>query len=484
MPLNMLSTKRIGKKVGFFRFKKLNDGYLLTNETGEYVFLNPEDFESFVFEKPGLKNIERYNDLVERGFIKTEDKNDLLIQKYLRRNSFFNEGVTLHIVVITLRCNNSCTYCQSSAGLPNDKSLDMSLETAKDVVDKIFQTPNPSFTIEFQGGEPLINFDIVKFIITYSKEKNITANKKINFSLVTNLALLTDEKFDFLMKQEVSLCTSLDGPRLLHNKNRIALNNKHDSYADVLRGIKKIRSCQKKSGFNTKLNALLTVTKDSLKYPREIVDEYVKLGFDKIFLRHLNTFVFPAKIKSKLQYSAEDFLVFYKKAMDYIIALNKRGVIFQECTAYILLVKILKGADPNFMDLRSPCGAVIGQLAYNFNGDVYTCDEGRMFGRKGDDTFKLGNVRDNCFLDFLNSPIAKTMCVASCLDNLPGCADCVYKPYCGVCPLMKYAENGNIFGSCRGDMRCAIFSGILDYLFEKIQDQNCLKIFQNWINLP
>lgn len=484
MPLTLLPQKKIDKNTGLFGFKRLKDQFLLTNEAGEYMFLNPSEFNQLVFYASKAKEMKKYDELCEKGFIKNDGYLDRLIQKYARKNSFFNDGTVLHIVVVTLKCNNRCLYCQTSAGLPDEKSLDMTVETAKNVVDRIFESPNPSLTIEFQGGEPLMNFDTIKFIVSYAKEKNNTTKKRIKFSLVSNFSFLTEEKLSFLMDENISLCTSLDGPRTLHNKNRIALGKGRDSYKDVMEGLRKINAFKPEEGLKSKPNALLTVTKESLKYPREIIDEYIKAGLDKIFLRPLNIFNFSEEDRKRFQYPPGAFLEFYKNAMDYILDLNFKGKIFQECTAYILLVKILKGLDPNFLDLRSPCGAGIGQLAYDYNGDIYTCDEGRMMARRGDKSFRLGCADESHYDDLINSSVVKSMCIASCLDNLAGCVDCVYKPYCGVCPLMKYAEGGSIFSYQLRDFRCAIYSGILDYLFEKLQDHKCVSIFQKWLSLP
>ena len=165
--------------------------------------------------------------------------------------------------------------------------------------------------------------------------------------------------------------------------------------------------------------------------------------------------------------------------MDYIIELNLKGRNFHERFATIFLTKILTERDPDYLDIRSPCGAGIGQLAYNFNGDVYTCDEGRMLSRWQDESFRLGNVSDNSYEDIINNQIVKTMCISSCLDSLPECSECVYKPYCGVCPLYNYTVNGNIFN--KAIFLCRINKGILDYLFKKLQNEKDRDIFYRWV---
>ncbi len=163
--------------------------------------------------------------------------------------------------------------------------------------------------------------------------------------------------------------------------------------------------------------------------------------------------------------------------MDYIVDLNLRGKKFQERGSRIMLQKILTDRDPGFLDLRSPCGAGIGQMLYNYNGKVYTCDEGRMIG---DDTFLIGDVNQNSYKEMISHDTVKSMCVASLLDNL-SCDNCVYKPYCGVCPVLNYALYGDVFTSLPNNEKCQLQQGVLDYLFEKLQNKRIKNIFETWV---
>jgi sulfatase maturation enzyme AslB (radical SAM superfamily) len=103
-----------------------------------------------------------------------------------------------------------------------------------------------------------------------------------------------------------------------------------------------------------------------------------------------------------------------------------------------------------------------------------------MIAESGDEAFLLGNVFDNSYNDWINSSCCKAICSASLLGTLPGCCDCVYKPYCGVCPVINYAINGSITRVSKD--RCKVYKGILDILFEYIyiNDGEVLKIFSEW----
>lgn len=480
----LLDLKKIDRKrVGFFRYKHLDKkrGYLLTNDVGEYCFLNSDEFGKFLSGKIEEAVPEKYSELWKKGFIRDKLNFEVLVKKYHSRNIFVKQGPSLHIIVLTLRCDHACRYCQASAGNLSQKRLDMDQSTAQKVVDRVFESPNSCITIEFQGGEPLINFDILTFIVKYAKKKNKKAKKDLKFTIVSNLTFLKKEYLDFFLDNSVSICTSLDGPKNVHDKYRVA-SGKKSSYDHTLKSLQTIKREYRKKSIPEGSGpcALCTITPFSYKFYKSIVDEYIKIGMEMIHLRPASPIGYSSRIFQKSENSANAFLHFYRKALDYIITLNFQGEKLKERFAWIFLKKILTNRNCDYLDLRSPCGAGIGQLAYDFNGDVYTCDEGRMLGRLGDICFRLGNIKEDSYRKIANNPIVKTMCIASCLDSLPECVDCVYKSYCGVCPLSNHVVNENIFK--KDSFLCQINKGIMDYLFERLQNKKIADLFSNWVS--
>ncbi len=469
-------------KTGFFRFKKLGQKYLLTNDLGDFIFLREKEFKNF---KEGKLKEEApiYKELDKKHFTskswRCENCQQRLVNRYAQRREYLNQGPGLHIIVVTLRCDHACRYCHASSKSMKRTDLDMQEPTAKKVVDMIFETTSPDINVEFQGGEPLANFGIIKFIVNRVLEKNKRAKKQLRFSLVSTMTLLSDEKLNWLHSKKISLCSSLDGPEKLHNKNR-PMHGGKNGYLRTTQAIKKAK--KKYKDLRYQVNALPTITRDSLNFPKEIVDEYLKLGLRDIHLRWLNPFGMAKQLQKTLGYTSEEFIEFYKRALDYIIELNLGGKNVRERMAMIITQKAFTDNDPNFLDLRSPCGAGIGQLAYHYNGDVYTCDEGRMLGQMGDETFKLGNVHQNSYQEIISSEVTKSVCLASTLEGLSGCSDCVYLPYCGVCPVFNYSEEGNIFAQAPNNFRCQVNKGILDYLFRKFETPEALKVFKKWLN--
>jgi His-Xaa-Ser system radical SAM maturase HxsB len=463
------------QKLAFFRFKKLGKDYLLTNETGDYVFLGQKDFDMYLQGKFDEKS-PKYKELCQKDFVKGKINLSEYTEKYKQKNQFlFQSGPNLHIIAVTLRCNHKCIYCQASSVGLKGFQFDMNKETAQKVVDLIFKSPSHFIAIEFQGGEPLFNWPIVKFIIEYVLKKNKQEKRDLELRLVSNFTLMNEERMNYLFKKGVIFCTSLDGPEKLHNKNRIWLTG--NSYKQTVKWLKKTLKEYKKY-YIYQPGALTTITRFSIPYYKEIIDQYIKLGFDSIFLRPLTPLGMAKKRWEKIGYSPAEFLRFYKKSLDYILFLNlKKRLRFREITATNMAAKILTKQDPNYFELRSPCGAGIGQLLYNYNGDVYTCDEGRMLD---EETFKIGNVARGKYEDIVSHPAVKTICLASCLDNVP-CDHCVYKPYCGSCPIVNYAESGNIFSQLPNNSRCQINQGIFDFLFQKIQENDKIKtILKKW----
>jgi len=470
------------KLAGPFRLRELNGASLLTNPAGDHVFLEADELERLAAGElsPGDELYER---LRERNFIARELDTDAMIAAVRRRKSFLGHGPHLHIVIPTLRCNETCVYCHASRADMSATETDMSEETAAGAVELMLQTTSPDVTIEFQGGEPLVRFDLVRQIVERAEEQNRDAGKRLQFALVSNLALMDDEILDFIMEHRIQVCTSVDGPAALHNRQRVLPRG--DSFEVTRRWVRRINEAYVERGLDPMLyhaEALLTITRNTLSRPREVVDTYLEMGCRGLFLRPMDPFGFARRSAGKLSYSPEEYLEFYRSAVDYMLELNLGGEQLLERFAAIFLTKILAGADPNFLDVRSPCGAGIGQVVYNHDGKVFTCDEGRMVHAMGDSIFQIGTVQESSYQQIVGHEMVQACVVASNLDASPDCVICVYSPYCGLCPVYNYVTQGSLQGRMRDSAWCAIFKGIQDYLFGKIREGNkdVLAILERW----
>ncbi len=446
--------------------------YLLTTRYGGWVLLGKSEYLLVQQQQYGTLR----KKLDEAGLLATEENLKEIVRNYKNLNMNMFCGPSLHIVSTTSRCNFNCVYCHASS--PAVKGVDMTRETAVKVLENIFRTPNKAVTIEFQGGESLLNWQIVKFIITNALELNKIEQKDLKITIVTNLSLMTEEKLSFLMENHVSISTSLDGPPEVHDKNRPYLGSA-GTYHDVTKWIRIIQEEASSRGKQNVIGALPTITKHSLSHPKEIIDEYLKQNFYEIHLRQLNYLGIAVKRWKEIGYSAEEFIDFWKKAVEYIIELNKKGILIRERMLAMMLTKILNRQDPFYTELMSPCGAGRTQIAYEYDGSVYTCDEGRMLG---EDLFKLGHVATDTLTDMMSTDTELSVIAASLLDNY-NCKTCVYLPWCGTCPVINVSEQGNILPKIKLSMRHKIYFAQFSFLFEKMaEDQEAMEIFRKWLS--
>lgn len=467
-----------------FRFERFNDNeYLLTNEIGEYIFLQNEDFYHFV--KGDMdEHSDLFYDIASKQIATTDDVKDvisMLATKYRTKKSILKDFTTLHMVVPTLRCNSSCIYCQVKRHESSDHSADMTKKTAKNIVKCIFESPSPCIKIEFQGGDPATDFDMVKYIIEEAEWQNLFKKRDLGFVICTNLTLLNEKMVRYLKKHNCLISTSLDGPKDLHDKNRPLQNKELDHHQIFESNLKMVRTIWDD---HESVSALMTTSKYSLGRFKEIVDEYVRLGFNSLFFRALNPYGFAKEYKDKVAYPVEEFVDNFKEGLDYIIELNKKGTFFIEGYSALLLKRMLTPFATGFVDLQSPAGVGIAGAIYDYDGSVYVADEGRMMARFKNYYFRLGNINENTHQEMFNGEKLQSILKEACTECLPGCAECVFQPYCGADPVRNFSEQGDIVGYRPTNEMCKKNKAIIHYLFEllKKNDPEINKIFWSWIN--
>ena len=462
-----------------FNFEKIGEKYFISNDFGNWLIINSADFNKISKDDFSEKS-KIYQSLKKEGFLRDYLDFDGLSYQLGKLMPLAHSGPSLHIMVVTLKCNHACIYCRAINHQAGFSNTNMSFKTVQESINMAFESPNPNITLEFQGGEALINWAIVKKAVKYAKAKNKKVRKNLIISLVSNLSLMDNEKLKFLSDENISVCASLDGPGFVHNKNRVYLGG--NSYDLTVKWLKKFFKKAGSGGLkkDSLPSALMTTTKYSLSHSKKIVDEYCNLGFGGIFLRPLSPIGYAKEVWGEIGYTVEEYLCFYEKALDYILKINKNKGKFIERTAAIILRKILKKEDPNYLDLRSPCGASVGQMAYNYNGDIYTCDEGRMIAAKGDTSFRVGNVKESSYKDLIASDASKICLMSSCLENQVKCFRCAFKPFCGVCPVHNYETQDSPWGNMADSDWCRMQKGIFKIIARKLQKKEFKKIFESW----
>ncbi len=448
-----------------FNAAMIRDKYLVTNMLGAWDVLAPAEFKQLNAMRP-LPGTPLWLRLKERGIV-VDEKNILpMIQQYRNLNANLFLDTALHIAVVTTQCNLSCSYCQADVA----PAQDMTMEVAAKVLEYLFGVRNPSVVLEFQGGEPLANWPVVKFMIENARKFN-TAGKNLRISLVSNLLLLDDDKMKVLADQHVDVCTSLDGPKAWHDHNRKNSGGK-GSYDQVMARIDRF-----KNGFGQSVSLLATITRGSLEHAEAIVDEYVRLGQQQICLRPVNNMGAAQCAWGDIGYSPEEFNAFYGRAMDHILALNRKGTFIMERMARVILTKVLAGKDPGYVDLMNPCGAGRMTMAYMPDGSCYPCDEARMIG---DDIFKLGNILDETYDDMVKKENLMHLLQASCSDLWHSSS--VFSPWIGYCPVVNYALQKNVVPKVHCSSQHKIITGQFAYIFDKMVKRGYeVEIFKKWL---
>ncbi len=469
----------LGYRLLPFNFTKLGGSdYVLTNQAGEYVVVDRSVLEQFVTHRLPPDS-DAYQAFKSKHFLLDRDSDvaiDLLTLKVRTKLAPLANFTGLHIFVATLRCDHSCPYCQVSRQSDDNVAFDMPLETAEKALEFTFRSPNPAIKIEFQGGEPLLNFDLIRYVVERAEQINRTERRSLQFVIATNLALATDEILAYCKAHDILISTSLDGPRDLHNTNRPRPDR--DSYERTINGIARARAILGRD----RVSALMTTTRASLSRVRDIIDEYIRQGFSGIFLRPLQPYGFAVKTKSYHSYDVDEWLKFYFEGLEYILSLNREGLFFAEHYAAVILSKMLTPFEPGYVDLRSPAGIGIGAIVYNYDGNVYASDESRMLAEMGDTTFRLGNVHRDTWQDIFTSDALLDPLEETYTGSVPMCAECAFEPFCGADPVFHHATQGDLVGHKPTSVFCRRNMAIFRHLIRLLdRDAETKRILMSWV---
>lgn len=200
------------------------------------------------------KNTKQYKDiisLIHKGLFKSlpVDRIEHPMTKYIEHLT--NRSVNYLILQVTRDCNFKCRYCLFASDLGMEvgighKKIHMDWETAKRSVDFLYKNSKdaPEIIIAFYGGEPFLNFDIIRKVVSYAESKFLT--KKISYYITTNGSLLNDEIIDFLIEHRIFLTISLDGSEETQNKHRKFYESGNDTFSIVWKNTMKLREKSKK----------------------------------------------------------------------------------------------------------------------------------------------------------------------------------------------------------------------------------------------
>jgi uncharacterized protein len=447
----------------YHRVTKIKNNFLLINDIGDWALLTKENYHRFL---TGKLTEKKYSYLEKSNIIITKRNIQKIINDTREYYAYLFRATSRHRIITCGTCNNRCAYCYASPQLFENKLM-MSRKTAKKVIDLIFKFPEKTITIEFHGGECLLNFEIIKFIVAEVTKLNKRFKRKITYSLTTNLSILTQEMVDFFKKYKFICVSSLDGPKALHDQQRKSCSGE-GTYENIIKNLKLAES----NGLN--FDFITTITKNSLKYHEEIVDEFVKINKKYFFLRPVKRKGFANDNWESTSCLPEEYFDFWKKYLDILIKKTSQGELMDDNLVCILLKKIIFNNRVNYMPLRNPCG-LSSIMTYNYNGDIIPCCENR------DEIMKIGNVNSTSWVDIVSSQKLSCLINKTLLEN-HACDMCAYKPYCGICLNNNYDPSRKRFRVGQDKMICDLYKMQFNYLFEKILfDKDAREIFKKWL---
>ena len=458
--------------LGYFRWGRIGGKVVATNDAGEWVNFSEQEFDDLLSGKVDDKH-PRFSDLQEKGLVRDGLDLDAFAAKVAERNRHVRRGPHLHVLNLVRG------------------DVRMSSVTAERVMDRALQGTSPKVTFEFQGqgADPLSNFDVLRSFVDAARTRNEqTTGKVIRYRVFSNTAAMTDEIAEWLIENDVALCTTLDGPAALHDGNRSW--KRGAVHADVVRWIEHFHNRYSQLSRDPKewhVDAMVTVVRGTLKSGSEVIDEYIQRGLPTIHFHPLEQRGFDQATWASIGYTPAEYLDFYRATLDVILERNVAGKELSDRLAAVVARKILANDDPGIVDIQSPCGAGTGEVAYEADGVVYPGEAARRVGAQGDAIFELGSIENLSIDGIAEHPTVRALAGASVLEAHPMCADCWNKPYCGINPVRNYSAQGDLFGQLQHCFECKEHSSVSARLFEVLMDESkaeMRKVVERWAEEP
>lgn len=358
----------------------------------KYFILNVEDMKAYRINKPLYDEIEKIEIKGKNKVIKDEledalKKMNLLNNKKDKKNKSSkkidnNKPVTHISLNVTQNCNLQCIYCYGDGGEYDGKGF-MTFKTAKDSIDWLIIQSNGEkrLVVTFFGGEPLLNFRLIKKIVEYSRIKAKEYDKEILFTITTNGTLLDEEKQKYLIENNITAVLSIDGNLLALNKNRPWKDKKHN-HKITIENVKNYLN--KKDG---KVTARATITKYNSNLS-EVGNYLGELGFRNIYMTYA---AIPNEKKIKYQTNVEVTLNDQLNIFEYLenlaentISLLKKREEIIDKSILIYVKRLYQRGKRNFY-----CGVGRGLVGISKTGEIYPCH--RFVGVKD---FLMGNIQN------------------------------------------------------------------------------------------
>ncbi len=387
---------------------------------------------------------EQVSFLKENGKLFTPDTFESMAGKLKQKTSGVIKALCMHVAHT---CNLNCAYCFASQGKYQGERAVMSYEVGKRALDFLVENSGSrrNLEVDFFGGEPLMNFDVVKKLVAYARSIEKEKNKNFRFTLTTNGVLIDDDVIEFANKEMSNVVLSLDGRKEVHDKYRIDYAG-NGSWEKIVPKFQKLVKARDGKGYYMR-GTFTHENPDFLEDIKVMLD----LGFNELSMEPV---VCASGDKSELTESDKKIIFDqYEKLAFLMLEKDKQGKPF---TFYHYMIDLTGG--PCIYKRISGCGSGTEYMAVTPWGDLYPCHQ-----FVGDENFKLGDI----YKGVTNTQKQKEF--ADCnVYARKDCADCWAKLYCsGGCAANAYHATGSVTGiykyGCdlfRKRMECAIMVAV------------------------
>jgi len=383
-------------------------------------------------------------ELKEAGQLFSPDTFESMAGTLKEKTAGVIKALCLHIAHT---CNLNCSYCFASQGKYHGERAVMSFEVGKRALDFLIENSaaRRNLEVDFFGGEPLLNFEVVKELVAYARSIEKKHNKNFRFTLTTNGMLIDDDVIDFANKEMSNVVLSLDGRREIHDRFRVDYAGK-GSFDRIVPKFQKLVDAR--GGKNYYMRGTFThANPDFLEDIKVMLD----LGFKELSMEPV-----VSAPGDPAELTDEDNLIVmeqYEKLAELMLKKQKEGDGF---TFYHYMIDLKDG--PCIYKRISGCGSGTEYMAVTPWGDLYPCHQ-----FVGDDKYKLGNIYDGV----TNTAAQKEFFECNVYAK-PECRDCWARLYCsGGCAANAYHATGSVKGvykkGCelfKKRMECAIMLAV------------------------
>ena len=361
--------------------------------------------------------------LVDGKKLYTPDTYEPLAGNFKAKSGNVVKALCLHVAHT---CNLNCSYCFASQGKYHGERALMSFEVGKQALDFLMDNSGTRHNLEvdFFGGEPLMNWDVVKQLVAYARSVEKERGKNFRFTLTTNGVLIDDDVIDFANKEMSNVVLSLDGRKEIHDATRVDYAG-HGSYEKIVPKFQKLVQSRGGKGYYMRG----TFTHQNPDFTKDVF-HMADLGFTELSMEPV-----VCAADDPMALTPEDIEIVkeqYEILAKDMIAREKAG---KPITFYHYMIDLTEG--PCIYKRISGCGSGTEYMAVTPWGDLYPCHQ-----FVGEEAYKLGDIWNGVTNDALREEFRACNAYAR-----PECKDCWAKLYCsGGCAANAYHATGRIQG--------------------------------------